>query len=194
MQSLTRALVVFLGSIILGVYAGLIAMAFAIPYRADLMRPFIIASCAVASFALMYGLRWWAEQETDGKPRKPSTPQLVKIEHRENNGRTLRYEDCPASLDQLRTIATRLYYGGAFSHAEMEDVFDDRAAYVAFRGWMIQRGYAAWRSPTNPQSGVMVTETGNSFFGKFYSPPSPTAIVYAQDAELPVSHTPTHHE
>ena len=112
--------------------------------------------------------------------RKPALPAVTRIEQVSPDRKQLQYEDCPATLDQLRTIATRTYYGSAISNAAMEDVFADRAAYTAWRDWMIARGYCQWRGST-PQSGLITTHAGDEWLSRWYQPPSPTAQVYRQE-------------
>ena len=186
-----KSLVVMLAATYLGVCAALIALALAMPYRVDLLPPVLVTGCAVAGITFCYGMvRLW----NDDAPAKPKVAPMLRIEQVAPDKRQLRYEDAPATEDQIRTVATRLYYGARMTHDTMQDVFGDRPAYSAFRDWLVERGYCAWRSPTNPQSGVVVTGAGDEFFGRLYAPPSPTAIVYAQDTVSTPTHRPTQEE
>lgn len=121
---------------------------------------------------------------------KPQQPAVTRIEHVSPDKKQLRYEDCPASIDQLREIAIRVYFGGGVSNAEHEDTFGGRPGYTTWRNWMVDHGYLRWRGST-PQGGVEITDAGADWLSQWYTPPSPAAYVYRNETDLGVTHTPT---
>ena len=191
-ERLARAAVIFAASVALGVYAGLIAVALAMPYRVDLRPPFIIASCVVASVSLLRGLLWWAELEEADKPPRVLPAPVVRIEQVSPDRKQLQYEDCPATEGQLTEVATRSYYGSAISNG-MEDIFDGRPGYTVWRDWMISRGYCRWRGST-PQAGVETTGAGDEWLSRFYQPPALLAYAYRKDDGVGVAHAHTQEE
>jgi hypothetical protein len=200
MEKLIRALVIFAASVILGIYAGLIALALAMPYRGDLRPPVLIASCTVAGISLCYGMvKWWEIEEGDRPPKVLPAP-VVRIEQVSNpmrNASQVVPSTCPATYAQLYEVAVGVIAGGAgISNGEQEGIFKDRQAYSAFRNWLIQQGYCRWRGST-PQAGVEILDAGLEFFGTFYQFPnltSPTERVYSSDTVLGITHTDTRHE
>jgi len=194
LEKLARALVIFCASIVLGIYAGLIAMALAMPYRGDLRPPVLIASCSVAGISLCYGMVKWWEIEAGDRPPKVLPAPTVTIVHKENDGRTLRLPPgCPASYDQLYNIAVRVIASGAgVTYRDHQDLFSPQADYKKLYNWFLREGYAV-----DDGGGAKVTDTGMEFFGTFYqfpSLPSPTDTIYASDTVLPVTRTSTRHE
>ena len=196
MEKLARALVIFLASIALGIYAGLIALALAMPYRMeiDLRQPVIVAASVVASASLLYGLRQWWEIERADLPPKVLPAPTVTIVHKENDGRTLRLPPgCPASRDQLYTIAVRVIAGGdGVTYRDQQDLFHPQSAYKKFYNWLKLEGYAV-----DEGDGAKVTDEGMEFFSSLYqlpALPSPTEASYPDGAALPVTHTVTHHD
>jgi hypothetical protein len=123
--------------------------------------------------------------------RKPAQPAVTRIEHVSADKKQLKYEDCPATMDQIYTVAVRVIAVDAgISNGEQEDVFADRQAYSAFRNWLIKRGYCKWRGST-PQAGVEITEAGYEWFSRWYAPPFPTTQVYRVE-DVSERHTQEH--
>lgn len=197
MEKLARALVIFAASLILGIYAGLIALAVAMPFRVDLWPPVVAAGCIVASVSLMYGMyKWWEIEAANLPPRVLPAPviRIEKVDKTQRNAtQTKLPPGCPASYEQMRTIAIRVIAGGAgVTYRDHQDIFAPQSAYKKLYDWFLVNGYSE-----DNGSGAVVTDAGMEFFGDFYQLPnltSPTERVYAQDVDLPVTHTVTHHE
>ena len=180
-----------LGSLYLGVCAGLIALALAMPYRVDLLPPALVAGCAMAGGSFIFGMtKLWV---SDAPPRVLPAPTLT-IVHRENEGRTLRLPpDCPASWDQVYTIAVRVIAGGAgVTYRDHQDLFTPQSAYKKFYNWLMKEGYSV-----DNGDGAEITDAGIGFFSTFYQLPqltSPAEAVYAYETDSPVTHTAAHHD
>lgn len=196
MEKLIRALVIFAASVILGIYAGLIALALAMPYRGDLRPPVLIASCTVAGISLCYGMVKWWEIEAGDRPPKVLPAPIVRIERYDSpmrNASQVVPSTCPASYDQLYNIAVRVIAGGAgVTYRDHQDLFSPQADYKKLYNWFLREGYAV-----DDGGGAKVTDAGMEFFGTFYQFPnltSPTERVYSSDTVLPVAHTNTQHD
>ena len=193
MEKLARALVIFCASIVLGIYAGLIAMALAMPYRGDLRPPVLIASCSVAGISLCYGMVKWWEIEAGDRPPKVLPAPIVRIERYDspmrNAGHTVP-TGCPSTYDQLYTIAVNVIAGGAgVTYRDQQYLFSPQADYKKFYNWLKQEGYSTDKGE--------VTGAGMEFFSSIYQLPSltsPTDTIYASDTVLPVTRTDTRHE
>ena len=191
---LIRTFVVLIVAPTAGIYAGILALGFAMPYRMsiDVRQPVIIAASAAAMIVLAIGMvKIWREEEAD-KPQRVLPAPVVRIEQVSPDRKQLQYEDCPATEGQLREIATRTYYGASISNA-LENVFDGRPAYTAWRDWMISRGYCRWRGST-PQAGVETTSAGDEWLSRFYQPPALLAYAYRKDDGVGVAHAHTQEE
>ena len=196
MERIARAAVIFAASIALGVYAGLIAVALAMPYRVDLRPPFIIASCVVASVSLLRGMLWWARMEEADKPPRVLPAPVVRIERHESPMRNASHtvpSSCPASYDQLYTIAVRVIAGGhGVTYRDQQDLFHPQGSYKKLYNWLLNEGYS-----TDDGSGAKLTDEGVRFFETFYqmpSLPSPVAVAYRQDDGAGVTRTVTQEE
>ena len=198
-ERLARAAVIFAASIALGVYAGLIAVALAMPYRVDLRPPFIIASCVVASVSLLRGMLWWAELEEADKPPRVLPAPVVRIERHESpmrNASSIRPSDCPATEAQLYTITVRVLASGAgVTYRDHQDLFSPQASYKKFYDWLLREGYSA-----DDGSGAKLTDAGMRFFESYYlqthdALPFPSvAVSYRQDDGAGVTHAATQEE
>jgi hypothetical protein len=127
---------------------------------------------------------------------KPQQPAVTRIEHVSPDKKQLRYEDCPATMEQLEAVAVKVFDYGGITSAAGEQIFGGRIPYENFRDWMmtpIQREYFQWVNTLNHKQGVEVTEAGYEWLADYYPPP-PEAVAYRIEDDLGVTHTRTEEE
>ena len=194
-----KSIVVMLAATYVGVCAALIALALAMPYRVDLLPPVLVTGCAVAGTTFCIGMVKLWTQDAPPKP-KAAQPQTIIIPQVSKDKRHQYIPPgCPATPEQIYAVASRVWAGAKMGHRDQSDILGDN--YNKFRDWLLREGYLepkghkAKMDGDVDTSGVRMTPEGYEWFTNFYSgPPSPSAVVYAQDTDFTPTHTGTQEE
>lgn len=132
-----------------------------------------LTSSATAVIAWIMGMAWWRSKIAIYLPTPQATGR-VKLEWQENDGRTLHFDELPATPEQLEQIGKMVLAGTTLSQGNMLKVFGgSRPAVQQFQAALIRQGYARWRNAQAPTQGIESTRRGMRMFAQIIAP-SPT--------------------
>jgi len=106
-----------------------------------------------------------------GNPRQPvpATPETVRVELIENDGRQMTFADLPVSKPKLIALSRYILNGGTFSINGLsgQGKSFSRPELEALRDELIKRGFMRWRNPKAPNQGVDFTRGGHALLRTF---------------------------
>jgi hypothetical protein len=167
---MTAVAIPTLQALITALFSGMFASTTTYLLRSPSFLEWGIGAAALTGLFAWYGsLGWWKARlfEIEHPQLDFSATEIepTKFEITMNEGRTLVFEDLPATPEQLAKIARLVSTGATVSQGNMKSVFGgSREKFQAFQSRLIERGWGRWRNPHAPTQGIELTAKGTALF------------------------------